>query len=153
MVSDHQCEDLFRAFATTLSNLGMGWIVDQVYEHIAAGKAVEPVSVKVRHDAVQINLMEEDEPSASRRSKSSRRIEFTPRERLTVLVNAAERCVKDCIELDDTLTKEFGVVHFRPEIPEEGERTFDVTVPDPKRRAAAEALNHQVREFISELER
>jgi hypothetical protein len=152
LIDDKESEQLFRQLAEALRTSGMGWVVDQVYEHIASGKGVHAVSVKFPRQARRVVRGEEEEPDRGRPGFTGR-IEFTAQERLKLLADSAVSVVRDSVDIDEALTKEFGKVRFVPEVPEESERGFEIDRPDEARRSSIERLERWLREFNAELER
>lgn len=152
MIDDKESERLFRQLADALRASGMGWIVDEVYDHIASGKGSHAVNVKFPKRATRVLWGEEEERDKGRPGFTGR-IEFTAQERLKLLAESAVSVVRDSVHIDETLTKEFERITFIPEVPEESERGFTVHRPNQTRRNAAEGLERSLREFIAELER
>ncbi len=152
MIDDRESERLFRQLADALRTSGMGWVVDEVYEHIASGKGLHTVRVKFPKRAHRVLRGEEEEAETGRPGFSGR-TEFTAQERLKLLAESAVSVVRDAVDIDETLTMEFGRLNFIPEVPEESERGFTIDHPDRRRRDAVESLERLLRGFISELER
>lgn len=153
MIDEKESEKLFRQLADALRNLGMGWVVDEVYEHIASGKGSQPVKVRFPKSVQRVLWRTEEGEREKGRQGFTGRLEFTAQERLKLLAESAVSVVHDSVEIDEVLAKEFGELAFIPEIPEESERGFTIGAPDSRRSAAARALERQLREFIAELER
>lgn len=152
MIDEKESEGLFRQLADALRASGMGWIVDEVYEHIAAGKGSQTVTVKFPKRITRVLRGEDEEPERGR-SGFTGRVEFTAQERLKLLAESAVSVVHDSVDIDDALAKEFGTLSFIPEVPEEAERGFTVGHSDQVRRASVERLDRQLRDFITELEK
>jgi len=151
MIDPRTCERLFVQLAESLRNSNMGWIVDQVYESIAEGKALEPVAVKVSRARPRISRGEEDEPDV-KRSPYRRRVEFSPQERLVLLAKATAAVVNDSLAIDAALTSHYPTFSFRPEIPEENERALDIVEPTGERRDVHSKLITFIEQLITEAE-
>jgi hypothetical protein len=120
-MTPYECDEAFERLATSLREHRCGWIVSQVEEtvnlgRIRAGRAVdysnESEDAQIREDLVDIDETSAPEgvlPSAKRRSRKGRPVEiqqiheYTPAERLEILLTAIRRSFVSTAEMESEI--------------------------------------------------
>jgi hypothetical protein len=145
-------EATFSELATALRLAGLGWIVDQVFESISEGKGLRLVKAKRPRLSPSIRRSEDAETDV-RGNVFRRRVDFSPEERVALLAKALKAHISHSLAIDESLTKHYPTIAFRPEIPEESERSFEITMPSQERRTNSANLLSDIDLFISEVEK
>lgn len=60
--------------------------------------------------------------------------------------------LSDGLAIDQALTDRYATIAFRPEIPEENERSFDISAPSTDRRKITEQILSDIDLLIAEVE-
>jgi hypothetical protein len=125
---EQEIRRLFDKLATHLRERGAGTLVDQVIDEITQGKQIIYKTMPRRHRTPQLFRPESDEAVTDRggRREYAETLQYTPAERLDLLLQALERAIIDAGAIDSELAKNYRSVRFVPEQEEESVRTFRV---------------------------
>jgi hypothetical protein len=149
---DQETSELtFTELAAVLRKAEMGWIVDQVFESIAEGKGLQVVKAGSKRRRSKLNLSEMTE-SDTRGNVYRRRLDYSPQERVVLLANAFKAFLTDSLAIDKALTDRYTTISFRPEIPEENERSFQITAPSTERSSVTQQLLTDIDLLIAEVD-
>ena len=148
---DQETSELtFTELAAVLRKAEMGWIVDQVFESIAEGKGLQVVKAGSKRKRAELNRSEPTE-SDTRGNIYRRRLDYSPQERVILLANAFKAFLNDSLAIDKTLTDRYTTISFRPEIPEESERSFEIVAPSTERVSVTQQLLSDIELLIAEV--
>jgi hypothetical protein len=127
-ISAAEARRLFGKLATQLRERGAGTLVEQVIDEIAQGKQIVYKTVSPRAATRQLQRPEADEIllERGRRREYAETLEYSPHERLDLLLQGIERAILDAASIDTELVKHYGKVRFVPEQEEENARSFDL---------------------------
>lgn len=119
---------LFDKLATRLRERGAATVVDQVIDEITQGKEIIYKTVRRRTETNQLYLPESDDAFTDRggRREYAETLQYSPAERLDLLLQALERAIIDVGAIDSELSKNYRSVRFVPEQEEENVRAFRV---------------------------
>lgn len=123
---DQEIRRLFDKLATQLRERGAGTVVDQVIDEITQGKQIIYKTMPRRRETPQLFRPENDEVITDRggRREYAETLQYTPAERLDLLLQALERAIIDAGAIDSELATNYRSVRFVPEQEEESVRTF-----------------------------
>jgi hypothetical protein len=127
-IPEQEIRRLFDKLATQLREHGATTVVDQVIDEITQGKQIIYKTVRRRTEAGQLYRPESDEAITERggRREYAETLQYSPAERLDLLLQALERAIIDAGAIDSELSKNYRSVRFVPEQEEENVRTFRV---------------------------
>jgi hypothetical protein len=126
-INDTEARRLFETLADQLRERGAGTVVDQVIDELAQGKQIVYKTVPSRKGERQLQRAEGDEVQLGRgaRRQYSETLEYSPHERLELLLEAIDRAIFDTARIDNELVKQFGSIRFIPEQEAERVRSFE----------------------------
>lgn len=147
---EEEARAVFDALAGVLRQFQLEWVVDQVRQEIATGKAAELVPRQGgSFDIIEVDVAS---PPSRTRGADPTTVPYTANEQVEVLTAAVSRAVIDA-EAVERSVKEFfieesesspsvaPVLEFIPEVADSGEPTVRLTLTDlPDRSAATERL-------------
>ena len=157
-MNSQEIESAFEAILEKLRGTPVQWITSQVQDQIQAGKPVVKEVSPVEEDKSERFLASLDAPSfKGRRQSRAATEEYSPQERLVLLLNAIEAVVVESPQMEGAVLENLGsleggvdAVRFLPERFEEEEGfAFSRTPEDPSR----ESLNRDIKEMIQTLEK
>jgi len=127
-ISEVEARRLFEKLATQLREAGASILVDQVIDEIAQGKQIVFKTVARRSAARQVQRPETDEAFAERgRGREyAETLDYSPHERLDLLLEALEHAILHTRQIESELLKHYSTVRFAPEQQEENARSFEV---------------------------
>jgi hypothetical protein len=127
-ISEQETRRLFDKLAAQLRERGAATVVDQVIDEIAQGKQIIYKTVRRRTEAHPLYRSESEEAitDRGRRREYAETLQYSPAERLDLLLQALERAIIDAGTIDAELAKNYRSVRFVPEQEEENVRTFRV---------------------------
>src|ERR1019366_8961879 len=101
---------------TQLREQGASTVVDQVIDEIAQGKQIVYKSVLPRKQTRELQRTEADEVRTDRGRKReyAETVEYSPQERLELLLEAVDRAVFDAARIDAELVEQYGTIRFVP---------------------------------------
>src|SRR5262249_16478329 len=125
---DQEIRRLFDKLASQLRERGAATIVEQVIDEITQGKQIIYKTLPRRSDTRQLHRPESEEAVTDRggRREYAETLQYSPAERLDLLLQALERAIIDAGAIDSDLAKNYRSVRFLPEQEEENVRTFRV---------------------------
>jgi hypothetical protein len=165
MMTDDECDQVYRTLSARLIELNAGWIVDEVEEEIRDGR---DTVVRVRPVREDVGSASEEggRPSFSRQTGSPqnllRTVPYTSKERLHLLVDAIEAAVVDTADMEVSFFKAVADATSTSAIrsptmlqfadPDTGATTHEVSVTTSgTRQTAAQLLRRQLGELRREI--
>jgi hypothetical protein len=132
-IPEQEIRRLFDKLAAQLRERGAATVVDQVIDEIAQGKQIIYKTVRRRTERGQLYRPESDEAitDRGRGREYAETLQYSPAERLDLLLQALERAIIDVGAIDSELSKNYRSVRFVPEQEEENVRTFRVGALGP----------------------
>lgn len=110
-MDDQQCTETYEILHKVLEQNGLGWVFEQVEEEIRLGKTVEREIDTLREDKQGFDLFtHEDYPTTLKKGTKARypvTIQYSPPERLLLLIDALERAVVNTAEMEYHITDVF----------------------------------------------
>lgn len=127
-VSESEARRLFEKLAAQLRERGAGTVVDQVIDEIDQGKQIIYKTVSRRTSSRDLYWPEGEDRSSDRggRREYAETLQYSPSERLDLLLQALERAMIDSATIDEELVKLDRRIQFVPEQEEGNLRTFVV---------------------------
>lgn len=127
-IPDGEARRLFEKLATQLRERGAVTLVDQVIDEIAQGRQVVYKNVRRKQNEPALYRPENEESASDRSGKReyAETLEYSPTQRLDLLLEALERAIVDAGAIEAELVGKYGKIRFVPEQAEENLRTFDV---------------------------
>jgi hypothetical protein len=127
-ITDGEARLLFEKLAVQLRHRGAGTVVDQVIDEIAQGKQIIYKTVRRRTSALELYWPEGNDLASDRggRREYAETLQYSPTERLDLLLQALERAIIDSAAIDEELVKLDRRIQFVAEQEGGNQRPFVV---------------------------
>jgi hypothetical protein len=100
MITDSEALNLYENLRRLLTEIKFEWVVAEVDSEVRLGKT-ETTRIRTFDTDVPSELLELTDVRYGKPTRFTRTIEYTPRERLTLLIDAVERASVDVAELHE----------------------------------------------------
>lgn len=119
MISDRKASRIFEKLSQTLQDHQLSWVLEQIDEQIAQGKT-EKIKIQIYKEVLQDAEKEQRSlfhglQTVSRKLKPSTKqervviVEYTPQERLLLLIDAIENVIVQTAEMEHQVTGFFNI--------------------------------------------
>jgi len=98
-MNDQKCEEIRHRLEALLKQHRLEWVIGQVNEEIRSGKMTSEAVVAVKDEASVPSEIRPTRKPRVTKEKFLRRVNYTKREQLVLLIDAVERAVVDVIDL------------------------------------------------------
>jgi hypothetical protein len=128
-ISPDMADKYFQAVSERMRTLGLAWAVDQVLDDIGRGKEqfvrFKKAAKKTKNSLPAKPVTEDPrETSGPRGELAARTVDYSPQERLEILLAALQRALVDTSEMQQELVKHYGTIRFIPE-QDQANRAFE----------------------------
>lgn len=157
-MTDDECLQVFSDIETTLRDLGVGWVAEQVDALLAVGRVthVQVSTTAAQLDSGQQLAIPELERAGrrdGRKADFAKAIDFSPRERLAILLDAMDQAFGQTanmqMEAESAIKEVLGAAGIDLTDPTTG--TVVSLTPDDARLTSAVTLNDLIQSLRAEL--
>ncbi len=115
-MNDQECLDTYEDLAKLLNEQNMEWVTDQVASEIREGKTVQRLVDTIKDGKDADTLFATDDGSFKKGPKAtfSATVEYSPLERLELLIGAIRQAIVTIAEMEQHLAKFYTLVDKSP---------------------------------------
>jgi hypothetical protein len=140
-LSDEKSAEFFQKIANQMREVGLAWALEEILEEIDRGKEQFIASKKARkrQSRHRVSLVHSDSDVVKivNREGIARSVDYSPQERLSILLISLERIIVSTSAMQDELVEKHKIIQFIPEQDQPERRVKFTTRPSSQVESVA----------------